>query len=407
MMEYSEKVPFSLKFFAIPLKNGILSIRGRISLKRKKAEFSTGLRCDTADWDAETGSFNPTKAHSRYLITRIREIEGKLYSTYVEMRQTGTRISASSIKDVYTGKAEAGSPKLLDYFDSYIKLMERKGVLSPKTIGIYGVTRRYLMAWLRSKRMKDLRLNEVKRSHLLDFKDYLSTTYNKQCKGMISRTTCNKYLQKVKVVINDALARELIIRNPFVGFKMESEKTTMAFLTLDELRIIKEHDLGGCQYLDRVRKMFVFCCYSGLRYSDATTLMVTHVTATEDGQHWIRIEQEKTKVSLTRPLFRPAVEIYEHYRKTQPHMKTVLPYLTNQYVNRSLKEIAAMVGIKNKVVTFHTSRHTHAVLLIEHGVDLLTTSFFLGHASTRSTEIYAKVTSTRAMKVVMDLNSQF
>ena len=88
-------------------------------------------------------------------------------------------------------------------------------------------------------------------------------------------------------------------------------------------------------------------------------------------------------------------------------MKTVLPYLTNQYVNRVLKEIAAMVGIKNKVVTFHTSRHTHACLLIEKGVDLLTTSYFMGHTSTRSTEIYAKVTSTRAMKVVMDLNDQF
>ncbi len=406
MMRYLETVPFSLKFFAVPLKNN-LSIRGRITYKRAKAEFSTGIRCENADWDVETGSFNPTKAHSRYLITRIREIEGKLYSTYVEMRQSGSRISASSIKDVYTGKAEAGSPKLLEYFESYIKMQERKGELSPKTIGIYYVTRRYLMAWLRSQRMKDLRLNELKRAHLMAFKDHMLTTYNKQCKGMISLTTCNKYMQKLKVVINDALAREVIIRNPFTGFKMESEKTTMAFLTLDELRIIKEHDLGGCQYLDRVRKMFVFCCYSGLRYSDATTLMVTQVTATEDGQHWIRIEQEKTKVSLTRPLFRPAVEIYEHYRKTQPHMKTVLPYLTNQYVNRSLKEIAAMVGIKNKVVTFHTSRHTHACLLVENGIDLVTISAFMGHASTRSTEIYAKVSSSRMRAVVNDLNDQF
>jgi integrase/recombinase XerD len=406
MMEYSEKVPFSLKFFAVPLKNN-LSIRGRITYKRAKAEFSTGIRCENADWDADTGSFNPTKAHSRYLITRIREIEGKLYSTYVEMRQAGSRITASSIKDVYTGKAEAGSPKLIEYFDSYIKLMERKGELSPKTIGIYYVTSRYLIAWLRSQRMKDLRLNELKRAHLMSFKDHMLTTYNKQCKGMISLTTCNKYMQKLKVVINDALAREVIIRNPFTGFKMESEKTSMAFLTIDEIRLITEHDLGGCPYLDQVRRIFLFSVFSGLRFGDAISVLRSQITTTDDGQHWLRIEQQKTKAIISRPLFRPAIEIYEYYKRTQPHMKTVLPYLTNQYVNRVLKEIAAMVGIKNKVVTFHTSRHTHACLLVENGIDLVTISAFMGHASTRSTEIYAKVSSSRMRAVVNDLNDQF
>jgi integrase len=406
-MQYSEKAPFSLKFFAIPLKNEVLSIRGRITHRRLKSEFSTGLRCDTDDWDEETGTFNPTKGQSRYNITRLREIEGKVYSTYVEMRQAGSRISASLIKDVYTGKAEAGSPKLVDHVDAYIKLQQRKGELSPKTIGIYYVMCRYLMAFLRSKRIKDLRLNELKRAHLMDFQDYLLTTYNHQCKGTISRTTSNKYISKLKCVLNDALARELILRNPFAGFKMENDKISMAFLTLEEVRLITEHDLGGCPHLDQVRKIFLFSVYSGLRYGDVTSLLRTQITTTDDGQHWIRIEQEKTKVALSRPLFRPAVEILEGFKKTHPHMKTVLPYLTNQYVNRVLKEIAAMVGIKNKVVTFHTSRHTHACLLIEKGVDLLTTSYFMGHTSTRSTEIYAKVTSTRAMKVVMDLNDQF
>ncbi len=406
MIQYSETVPFTLKFFSVPLKNN-LSIRGRITYKRSKAEFSTGIRCENADWDADTGSFNPTKAHSRYMITRIREIESKVYSTYVEMRQNGTRISASSIKDVYTGKAEAGSPRLREYVESYIKMMQRKGELSPKTIGIYGVMSRYLMAFLRGKKIKDLRLNELKRAHLMDFQDFLLTTYNKQCKGTISRTTSNKYMQKLKVVIHDALARELILRNPFTGFKMENDKTSMPYLSLEEVRLITEHDLGGCPNLDRVRKLFIFSVYSGLRYSDATTLLRSQVTTNEDGQYWIRIQQQKTKVIISRPLFRPAAEIYEHYKRTNPSMKTVLPYLTNQYVNRVLKEIAVMVGIKNKVVTFHTSRHTHACMLIEKGVDLLTTSYFMGHSSTRSTEIYAKVTSTRAMKVVMDLNDQF
>ena len=53
-----------------------------------------------------------------------------------------------------------------------------------------------------------------------------------------------------------------------------------------------------------------------------------------------------------------------------------------------------------KHITFHSSRHTHAYLLLSKGVDIYTVSKILGHKDLKTTEIYAKIADQRKKDAV-------
>lgn len=59
-------------------------------------------------------------------------------------------------------------------------------------------------------------------------------------------------------------------------------------------------------------------------------------------------------------------------------------------MNLQLLRWCMSAGI-TKHITFHSARHTNAVLLLENGADIYTVSKRLGHKEIRTTEIYAKI----------------
>lgn len=405
-MEYTETVPYSLSFYALKLKNGELSIYGRILLKRVKTEIATGIRCRPEDWDEELATFNPENPQSSYLLTRLREFEGKVYDAYIGIRNSGKKPDVAAMKQVITGKTEAGSPKLLKYFADHIALLLKKGEHSEGTLTMYRKTQDYLEQFLRTKSLTNMRLSELRTSHIVQFQDYLLSTPNPILGRPISRVTVNKNMKNLKAALKHAHALELIERNPFTAFKMEWPKTRMAFLSPEEVRGIAQLDLSDFKVtLDEVRLCFLFSVYTGLRYSDAFGLLRTNLTTDTDGQYWMSIRQKKTRTPLSVPMFQPAVDIFLQYKKKYPDKKTVLPTYTNQFVNREVKVLCELIGIIDKRVSWHTARHTYAVNMIDKGIDLLTTSHFLGHSSTKTTEIYAKVSRSRAKEVAAHLSS--
>lgn len=68
-------------------------------------------------------------------------------------------------------------------------------------------------------------------------------------------------------------------------------------------------------------------------------------------------------------------------------------------VETTLREWAKAAGI-TKHITFHTSRHTFAVLMLSAGVDIYTLSRLLGHSSVTTTQIYADIVDARRRQAV-------
>lgn len=58
--------------------------------------------------------------------------------------------------------------------------------------------------------------------------------------------------------------------------------------------------------------------------------------------------------------------------------------------NNQIRKWAESVGI-TKQISFHTTRHTFATMMLILGADIYTTSKLLGHSRISTTEIYAKI----------------
>lgn len=144
--------------------------------------------------------------------------------------------------------------------------------------------------------------------------------------------------------------------NPFLHFTIRQEKTEHRFLKPEELATIEKTPLKGI--LKHVRDAFLFCCYTGLRFSDFKRISPGNLSEM-NGKPWLHIKTEKTGYHVQIPLsliFKgKALRILKRY----PTIEDFTNIGSNAQVNRQLAELQNRLGIRTRI-TFHTARHTCA-----------------------------------------------
>lgn len=223
-------------------------------------------------------------------------------------------------------------------------------------------------------------------------------------KGWISREECEEicdlYLNAEGKSLDDSMEKE--------------------FLTIEQLRKFKE--LTGKAKYDRTREfadMFLFSSFTGLRFSDLMTL------------RWSEIDMDKNMIShmqykghtrrakmLYIPLNDTSREILERWKgKYEEFVFGLLPSgydlsdeaaflkvknAADKTINQSLQSIGDKMGLPFNL-HIHLGRHTFAMMTLNGGVDIKTTSALLGHASTMVTErVYATLLPNTIAEVVGD-----
>jgi site-specific recombinase XerD len=121
----------------------------------------------------------------------------------------------------------------------------------------------------------------------------------------------------------------------------------------------------------------------------------------------IYVIQGKGKKDRKVQLFADLVRVLEEYYRAYPELKgneyVLKGQFTNQYsqksVNEVLKQLAKKAGIKRNVHA-HLLRHGYASHMLDAGVDLRTIQELLGHASSKTTEIYTHVSKRHIANTV-------
>ena len=264
----------------------------------------------------------------------------------------------------------------------------------------YSKTIHNLIRHIRLFRGDKLTMKDVTPGFLRSFLDYLKGNVNKYG-GKLSDETIYTYFTVLSILMNKAVRYEIIAANPFHKLsqaeKPQRRTKKKEYLTLDEVKRMAEAECDDI----RVKRAFLFCCFTGLRYIDVSRLKWKHISEIGEGEYQIEVVQQKTKEPVYIPLSANALRWIPD-RGDDGRENYVFKFRDRSIIYDYLDRWAKKAGIE-KHVTFHMSRHTCATLLLYYGADLYTVSKILGHTSIKTTQIYAKVADEMKRKAVSDI----
>lgn len=218
----------------------------------------------------------------------------------------------------------------------------------------------------------------------------------------LSQSSKVSYFNKLKACLNQAFKDGIIASNPadaVKGFKLgESERQ---YLTIEEVKKLEGTD---CKY-PFLKRAFLFACFTGLRKSDIQKLTWSEVREF-NGYTRLVFKQKKTGNQEYLDIPR-AAEKYLGKRGDAELTDLVFPHFKySSETSLELRRWALAAGI-TKDFTFHCSRHTFAVLLLNSGTDIYTVSKLLGHRELATTQIYAHLIDSRKQEAVSRLSDIF
>ena len=399
------KNTFSLLFYLRKSKANAMDfapIYLRITVNGKRAELSINRTVQTQKWDSARGRVKGNTSEVKSINSYIDIVRSKIYDHHQNLLQRNKEITALSLKNAYLGIGEKkwSLLEVFQYHNARMKNLIGKQY-AKSTYTKYKTSLMHVTEFIKHKfGVQDVALHEINYEFITSFEYYL------RVEKRITNNTVIKYLTHLRKIIYLALSNSWLEKDPFMNFKMKREDVEKDFLTKVELKQLIKMKTDIFR-IEQVKDIFVFCCYTGLTYSDVAKLTNDNLSNGIDGQQWIRVNRTKTNTPSRIPLLGPALQIIEKYKNhpVNSDSNRLLPTLSNQKMNAYLKEIADLSGIK-KNLTMHVARHTFATYMLTEGVPIETVSDMLGHKSIKTTQIYAKITTKKISDDMQPLNKK-
>ena len=336
-------------------KDGVLivenvPIRMRVNFASKRIEFTTGYRIDAAKWDSDKQRVR--NGCSNKLKQPASEINASLLGYYTEVQEIFKKFEVEEImptpeqikeafnalhKPIEEVKQRKSTPNAFyKAFDEFVRDCGRQNDWTDSTYEKFAAVKNHLMNF-----RDGLTFDFFDEKGLNDY-----VTYLRDVKEM-RNSTIGKQLSFLKWFLRWAFKKGLHQNNAYDSYKPKLKNTQkkIIFLTWEELNKLREFEIPAAkQALDRVRDVFLFQCFTGLRYSDVFNLRRSDIK----GDH-IEVTTVKTSDSLIIELNKHSKAILDKYKDVAFEDDKVLPVITNQKMNDYLKELAELAGIDEPV----------------------------------------------------------
>ncbi len=319
----------------------------------------------------------------------------------VKEQNRATRAAVETIKsqriiDITNSKAGIKTKSawakltLADWLDKFYAIQERKGIKKVdrlksviKIINLYG---------------KNTKMGDIDKKWALGFIDWIQHTYKGRGSKPVAQCSVVGYISNLSIALNAAVRAEWLGENPFMllspAERVKKPESKRQFLTIEEMKTLIATDCRS----EIVKQAYLFSCYSALRLSDIENLRWKDIVC-NDGKYMIASVQQKTSTPIYTPLSKNAIKWLPE-RETDDDNALIFAALPSRMTtNKILKQWVERAGI-DKVITYHTSRHTFGTMMMTVGADLYTTCKLMGHADVRTTQIYAKIVDSKKIEAV-------
>ena len=336
-------------------KDGVLivenvPIRMRVNFASKRIEFTTGYRIDAEKWD--TDKQRVRNGCTNKLKQSASEINASLLGYYTEVQEIFKKFEVEEIMPT--------PEQIKKAFNALHKPIEEVKPRKSTPNAFYKVFDEFVRDCGRQNDWTDSTYEKFAavKNHLMNFRDGLTFDFFDE-KGLNDYVT---YLRDVKEMRNSTIGKQLSFLKWFLRWafkkgvhqnnaydsykpKLKSTQKKIIFLTWEELNKLREFEIPAAkQALDRVRDVFLFQCFTGLRYSDVFNLRRSDIK----GDH-IEVTTVKTSDSLIIELNKHSKAVLDKYKDVAFEDDKVLPVITNQKMNDYLKELAELAGIDEPV----------------------------------------------------------
>lgn len=387
-MRSTFRILFYLKRNA-PKSNGLVPVMCRITVNGKISQFSCKLDVDEKHWDVKTGRMTGRSVVVLEANRMLDKIRVGINKAYQDICDKDNYVTAEKVRNAFLGMG-MNHETLLAVFrqhnEDYAKQVGK--IKSQRSYWKYCTVYNHLSEFIRQRyKVSDIALKELAPAFITDFELFLRTEKN-HCTNTIW-----SYMMPFKRIIYMSINNGWLQRDPFYAYSITKEETKRGFLSKEEIKMLIEGSFKKKSY-ELIRDLFIFCCFTGLSWTDMANLTKENLQTSFDGHLWIKTNRQKTGTETSLRLLEVPLRIIKKYEGCCEDGK-LLPVPCYPNCKNGIKVIAKKCGIE-KNVTWHMSRHSFATTVcLSNDMPIETLSKMLGHRSIRTTQIYAKITAEK------------
>lgn len=373
--------------------------------------FNVGYRVEHEKWAKDTQRCKANTSHGTKKVSalevnreiqRLENLAEGVFKRYEVKNHVPTAIEYRDAFNEANGK-ETGTIKASGFFDLWESFVFSEGNKNSWTESTHKKFRT-IKAHLWDYNSK-LSLKTLDESQLVGFVSHLAA------KGLVN-TSITKHYSFLRWFLrwsfkNGHYSGSLHTWKPGLRQKLRTQIKT--YLEWDELIHLYEFTVPEHkQYLERVKDVFIFLCFTGLRYSDAAKLQKSDVF-----ENHIQVVTQKTNDPLKIELNKYSRAVLDKYKDVHFKNDLALPVISNQRMNEYLKELGELAGLKSpqKTVHFkgteridtvqpkysllstHCGRRTFVVSALYLGISPAVVLKWTGHSDYKSMEPYIDIVS--------------